>query len=115
MAASSLSARSVPGSRRSRFSERRALSNGAIETDARDRAVTAGRASHGARRSAAGCVSVALRAGRLERIMCLCLIWIGELIYLDEPGTRTRGAQVTSLDAVMCGVRSDARRIIFAF
>jgi hypothetical protein len=41
--------------------------------------------------------------------------WIGEKNYLNEPGTRTRGAQVTSVDALMCGRRSDGQNIIVAF
>lgn len=41
--------------------------------------------------------------------------WIGMANYLNEPGSRTRGAQVTSLDALMCGCRADARRILVAF
>lgn len=33
--------------------------------------------------------------------------WIGDENYLNEPGARTRGAQVTSLDALMCARRAD--------
>lgn len=41
--------------------------------------------------------------------------WIGEKNYLNEPGARTRGAQVTSVDALMCGRRIDGQNIIVAF
>jgi hypothetical protein len=41
--------------------------------------------------------------------------WIGERNYLLEPGSRTRGAQVTSLDALMCGQRADGHRVLVAF
>jgi hypothetical protein len=41
--------------------------------------------------------------------------WIGQANYLNEPGSRTRGAQVTSLDALMCGQRADGCRTLVAF
>jgi hypothetical protein len=34
---------------------------------------------------------------------------------LNEPGGRTRGAQVTSLDALMCALRADGGRTLIAF
>lgn len=40
--------------------------------------------------------------------------WIGKENYLKEPGARTRGAQVTSLDALMCGQREDGTRVVVA-
>lgn len=39
--------------------------------------------------------------------------WIGQENYLREPGLRTRGAHVTSLDAMMCG-ENDAGRMLVA-
>lgn len=41
--------------------------------------------------------------------------WIGAANHLREPGSRSRGANVTSLDAVMCGIRSDGTRLLVAF
>lgn len=41
--------------------------------------------------------------------------WIGADNYLNEPGSRTRGAQVTSLDALMCARRADGGRTLVAF
>ena len=41
--------------------------------------------------------------------------WIGAENYLREPGPRTRGAQVTSLDAVMCARRADDTSTLVAF
>jgi len=40
--------------------------------------------------------------------------WIGNSSYLGEKGARRRGANITSLDALMCGER-DVRRILLAF
>jgi hypothetical protein len=40
--------------------------------------------------------------------------WIGEANYLNERGSCTRGAQVTSLDALMCGRRADSKRTLVA-
>ena len=41
--------------------------------------------------------------------------WIGEENYLDEPGARSRGAQVTSLDALMCGRRAGGGVTLITF
>lgn len=38
--------------------------------------------------------------------------WIGNANYLGERGSRTRGANVTSLDAVMCGERGAGRVLV---
>jgi hypothetical protein len=38
--------------------------------------------------------------------------WIGEQNYLGEPGPRIRGANITSLDALMCAQRSDGMRVL---
>jgi hypothetical protein len=38
--------------------------------------------------------------------------WIGDENYLKEPGARTRGAQVTSLDALVCARRRDGQRVL---
>lgn len=38
--------------------------------------------------------------------------WIGLGSYLGEPGSRTRGANVTSLDAVMCGEHDGQRLLV---
>lgn len=38
--------------------------------------------------------------------------WIGADSYLGEPGGRTRGANITSLDAVMCGEHSGERTLL---
>lgn len=40
--------------------------------------------------------------------------WIGKANYLKEPGSRTRGSHVTSLDALMCGQRADGKRVLIA-
>jgi hypothetical protein len=40
--------------------------------------------------------------------------WIGRGDYLGERGSRTRGANITSLDALMCGER-DGQRILLVF
>jgi hypothetical protein len=38
--------------------------------------------------------------------------WIGLDSYLGEPGARVRGANITSLDALMCGERADGTRVL---
>jgi len=38
--------------------------------------------------------------------------WIGSASYLEEPGVRTRGANVTSLDALMCGEHDGQRTLL---
>jgi hypothetical protein len=38
--------------------------------------------------------------------------WIGQQNYLGEPGPRIRGANITSLDALMCAQRSDGTRVL---
>lgn len=38
--------------------------------------------------------------------------WIGEQNYLGEPGPRVRGANITSLDGLMCAQRSDGTRVL---
>jgi Restriction Endonuclease associating with ARP len=38
--------------------------------------------------------------------------WIGEKNYLGEPGPRVRGANITSLDGLMCAERSDGMRVL---
>lgn len=40
--------------------------------------------------------------------------WIGNENYLHEPGARTRGAQVTSLDALMCGRHANGKTVLVA-
>jgi hypothetical protein len=40
--------------------------------------------------------------------------WIGLGNYLGEPGSRTRGANVTSLDALMCG-QAGGQRLLIVF
>ena len=40
--------------------------------------------------------------------------WVGDENYLLEPGARTRGAQVTSLDALMCGRGVDGSTVLVA-
>jgi hypothetical protein len=40
--------------------------------------------------------------------------WIGKESYLGEPGARVRGANITSLDALMCGERADGTRVLIA-
>jgi hypothetical protein len=41
--------------------------------------------------------------------------WIGAENYLAEPGPRTRGSQVTSLDALMCARRADGTVALVGF
>lgn len=41
--------------------------------------------------------------------------WIGERSYLGEPGSRTRGAHVTSLDALMAGRNVDGATVLIGF
>jgi hypothetical protein len=41
--------------------------------------------------------------------------WIGEENYLHEPGARSRGAQVTSLEALMCARRAGGVVTLIAF
>jgi hypothetical protein len=38
--------------------------------------------------------------------------WIGAKSYLGERGSRTRGANITSLDALMCGERDGTRTLV---
>jgi hypothetical protein len=38
--------------------------------------------------------------------------WVGEQNYLGEPGPRVRGANITSLDGLMCAQRSDGTRVL---
>jgi len=38
--------------------------------------------------------------------------WIGAENYLGEPGARVRGANITSLDALMCAERRDRTRVL---
>jgi hypothetical protein len=38
--------------------------------------------------------------------------WIGAENYLGEPGPRVRGANITSLDALMCAERRDRTRVL---
>ncbi len=38
--------------------------------------------------------------------------WIGAASYLGEPGARTRGANITSLDALMCGEHNGQRTLL---
>jgi len=41
--------------------------------------------------------------------------WIGDKDYLGEPGARVRGANVTSLDALMLAGRDDGTRVLVPF